>query len=38
MTKLNPLQEHWDNDTLTYDLEQYNWPAWALPHWGRSYR
>ena len=30
MTKLNPLQEHWNNDTLTYDLEQYNWPAWAL--------
>jgi sporadic carbohydrate cluster protein (TIGR04323 family) len=30
MTKLNPLQEHWNNDTLNYDLEKYNWPAWAL--------
>jgi sporadic carbohydrate cluster protein (TIGR04323 family) len=27
---LTPLQEHWDNKTLDYDLEKYNWPAWAL--------
>ena len=27
---LTPLQEHWDNKTLNYDLEKYNWPAWAL--------
>ena len=27
---LNPLQVHWDNKTLDYDLEKYNWPAWAL--------
>lgn len=30
MTQLNPLQVHWDNKTLNYDLEKYNWPAWAL--------
>ena len=23
-------KEHWDNKTLTYDLERFNWPAWAL--------
>ena len=23
-------KEHWDNKTLDYDLEKYNWPAWAL--------
>lgn len=27
---LNELQIHWDNKTLEYDLEKYNWPAWAL--------
>ena len=28
--ELNSLQAHWDNKTLNYDLEKYNWPAWAL--------
>ena len=28
--ELNDLQVHWDNKTLDYDLERYNWPAWAL--------
>ena len=23
-------KEHWDNQTLDYDLERFNWPAWAL--------
>jgi hypothetical protein len=23
-------KEHWDNKTLDYDLEKYNWPDWAL--------
>lgn len=27
---LNPLQIHWDNKTINYDLEKYNWPKWAL--------
>ena len=27
---LTSLQTHWDNKTLDYDLEKYNWPAWAL--------
>ena len=27
---LTPTQTHWDNNTLNYDLEKYNWPAWAL--------
>ena len=27
---LTPTQQHWDNNTLNYDLEKYNWPAWAL--------
>ena len=27
---LSNLQKHWDNKILTYDLEKYNWPAWAL--------
>jgi sporadic carbohydrate cluster protein (TIGR04323 family) len=30
MIQLNPLQVHWDNKTLNYDLEKYNWSAWAL--------
>ena len=28
--ELNNLQVHWDNKTLDYDLEKYNWPKWAL--------
>jgi hypothetical protein len=27
---LPPTQQHWDNATAEYDLEKYNWPAWAL--------
>ena len=27
---LNELQVHWDNKTVEWDLEKYNWPAWAL--------
>lgn len=27
---LTPTQQHWNNATLNYDLEKYNWPAWAL--------
>lgn len=27
---LTSTQLHWDNKTLDYDLEKYNWPAWAL--------
>ena len=23
-------QTHWDNKTLNYDLEKFNWPKWAL--------
>lgn len=23
-------KQHWDNQTLAYDLEKFNWPAWAL--------
>lgn len=30
MSNLTPLQEHWDNKVVDYDLEKYNWPAWAL--------
>ena len=30
MATLTPLQEHWDNKTLDYDLNKYNWPEWAL--------
>ncbi len=30
MTDLTPSQEHWDNKILNYDLERFNWPAWAL--------
>lgn len=30
MANLTPLQEHWDNKVVNYDLEKYNWPAWAL--------
>jgi sporadic carbohydrate cluster protein (TIGR04323 family) len=27
---LHPSEIAWDNKTLNYDLEKYNWPAWAL--------
>ena len=27
---LTPTQKHWNNNTLNYNLEKYNWPAWAL--------
>lgn len=27
---LKDTQIHWDNKTLEYDLEKYNWPQWAL--------
>ena len=27
---LTATQQHWDNKILNYDLEKYNWPAWAL--------
>lgn len=27
---LSNLQIHWNNSTLDYDLEKYNWPLWAL--------
>ena len=27
---LTDIQKHWDNSTLTYDLEKYDWPGWAL--------
>lgn len=30
MTNLSLTQIEWDNKTLNYDLEKYNWPAWAL--------
>lgn len=30
MTVLTATQVHWDNKVLNYDLEKYNWPAWAL--------
>ena len=30
MTQLSDTQIHWDNKTYNYDLERYNWPAWAL--------
>lgn len=28
--ELTSLQKEWNNCTLNYDLEKYNWPAWAL--------
>jgi len=28
--ELSATQKHWNNQTLDYDLEKYNWPAWAL--------
>jgi sporadic carbohydrate cluster protein (TIGR04323 family) len=27
---LSDIQVHWDNRTVDYDLEKYNWPLWAL--------
>ena len=27
---LTSTQQHWNNATLNYDIEKYNWPAWAL--------
>lgn len=27
---LTSTQVHWDNKTVNYDLEKYNWPTWAL--------
>ena len=27
---LDKLQQHWDNNTLDYDLNRYNFRAWAL--------
>ena len=30
MSDLTPIQEHWNNNVIDYDLEKYNWPAWAL--------
>ena len=27
---LTEIQRHWDNKTANYDIEKYNWPAWAL--------
>lgn len=27
---ITSTQEHWNNQTLDYDLENHNWPAWAL--------
>lgn len=27
---LTSTQQHWNNTTLNYDIEKYNWPAWAL--------
>jgi len=30
MSNLSPIQKHWDNKTLNYDLERFNWPEWAL--------
>ena len=27
---LSNTEIEWDNKAVTYDLEKYNWPAWAL--------
>ena len=27
---MNELEKYWDNSTLEYNLEKYNWPEWAL--------
>ena len=28
--QLSALEQHWNNQTLNYNLEKYNWPQWAL--------
>ena len=28
--QLSAIEQHWNNATLNYDLEKYNWPQWAL--------
>jgi len=28
--QLSTSEQHWNNQTLSYDLEKYNWPQWAL--------
>ena len=28
--ELTSLQKEFNNCTLEYDLEKFNWPAWAL--------
>jgi sporadic carbohydrate cluster protein (TIGR04323 family) len=30
ISTLLPSEIEWDNKTLNYNLEKYNWPAWAL--------
>jgi sporadic carbohydrate cluster protein (TIGR04323 family) len=30
LTNLKPTEIEWDNKTLNYDLEKYNWPAWVM--------
>lgn len=30
MIELSAIQQHFNNTTLNYDLEKYNWPQWAL--------
>lgn len=30
MAELTATQVEWDNKTLNYDLDKYNWPKWAL--------
>ena len=30
MNSLNEIQKYWNNNTLNYNLEKYNWPAWVL--------
>jgi sporadic carbohydrate cluster protein (TIGR04323 family) len=27
---LTKIEQHWDNKILDYDLNRFNWPAWAL--------
>jgi len=27
---LSKTEEHWNNNTLNYNLEKFNWPKWAL--------
>lgn len=30
MTNLTETQKHWNNATLDYDLQKFDWPSWAL--------